>query len=114
MPRQTKPVPDRRDTKALLMDAGEKLFSRYGLDAVTVRQINRTAGQRNTSSLLYHFGSKEGLVEAIFIDRFSGINKRRHAMLDALPVPLGENDIPGLARAGDRPAAVRPGRRHAA
>lgn len=103
MPRQTKPVPDRRDTKALLMDAGEKLFSRHGLDAVTVRQINRTAGQRNTSSLLYHFGSKEGLVEAIFIDRFSGINMRRHAMLDALPIPLGENDIPGLARAAVLP-----------
>ncbi|MFZ5914304.1 MAG: TetR/AcrR family transcriptional regulator [Pseudomonadota bacterium] len=103
MLRPTKPEPDRRDTKALLMDAGERLFSRFGLDAVTVRQINRTAGQRNTSSLLYHFGSKEGLVEAIFIDRFSGINKRRHAMLDALPVHIGENDIQGLARAAVLP-----------
>lgn len=93
----------RRDTKARLMDAGEQLFSRHGLDAVTIRQINRTAGQRNTSSLLYHFGSKEGLVEAIFIDRFAGINARRHAMLDAIPQPPREKDIPALARAAVLP-----------
>ncbi len=104
MPRASNSAPPaRRDTKALLMDAGEQLFSRHGLDAVTVRQINRTAGQRNTSSLLYHFGSKEGLVEAIFIDRFAGINARRHAMLDAIAQPAREADIPALARAAVLP-----------
>ncbi len=104
MPRQAKgDMSARRDTKARLMDAGEQLFSRHGLDAVTVRQINRTAGQRNTSSLLYHFGSKEGLVEAIFIDRFAGINARRHAMLDAISQPMSEADIPALARAAVLP-----------
>lgn len=93
----------RGDTKARLMDAGEQLFSRYGLDAVTIRQINQAAGQRNTSSLLYHFGSKEGLVEAIFIDRFAGINARRHEMLAALPDPLTEAHIPLLAQAAVLP-----------
>ncbi|MFZ5932314.1 MAG: TetR/AcrR family transcriptional regulator [Pseudomonadota bacterium] len=104
MPRQTKEdISERRDTKARLMGAGEQLFSRHGLDAVTVRQINRTAGQRNTSSLLYHFGSKEGLVEAIFIDRFAGINARRHAMLDAISQPMREADIYRLAQAAVLP-----------
>lgn len=104
MPRQNvEENPARRDTKARLMDAGEQLFSRHGLEAVTVRQINRAAGQRNTSSLLYHFGSKEGLVEAIFIDRFAGINARRHAMLDMIPQPMNEDDIPALARAAVLP-----------
>ncbi len=104
MPRQAKEdVMARRDTKARLMDAGEQLFSRHGLDAVTVRQINRAAGQRNTSSLLYHFGSKEGLVEAIFIDRFAGINARRHTMLNAIAQPMTDADIPALARAAVLP-----------
>lgn len=104
MKRQNKEdASDRRDTKARLMDAGEQLFSRHGLEAVTVRQINRTAGQRNTSSLLYHFGSKEGLVEAIFIDRFAGINARRHAMLDTIPQPVDEDATPALARAAVLP-----------
>lgn len=96
-------VSERRDTKARLMDAGEQLFSRHGLDAVTIRQINRTAGQRNTSSLLYHFGSKEGLIEAIFVDRFSGINARRHAMLDRIAQPMREEAIPALAQAAVMP-----------
>lgn len=100
---EARPLEGKRDTKALLMDAGERLFSHFGLDAVTVRQINQAAGQRNTSSLLYHFGSKEGLLEAIFIDRFAGINARRHQMLDALPNPPSEADIPALARAAVLP-----------
>ncbi|MEQ1890874.1 MAG: TetR/AcrR family transcriptional regulator [Alphaproteobacteria bacterium] len=104
MPRQVKmEAPARRDTKARLMDAGEQLFSRHGLEAVTIRQINRTAGQRNTSSLLYHFGSKEGLIEAIFADRFAGINARRHAMLDVIAQQAGDADIPALARAAVLP-----------
>lgn len=98
MPRSIKgQTSDRRGTKTRLMDAGEQLFSRHGLEAVTIRQINRTAGQRNTSSLLYHFGSKEGLIEAIFIDRFSGINARRHAMLDLITASRSETDILALA-----------------
>ncbi|MSP42588.1 MAG: TetR/AcrR family transcriptional regulator [Alphaproteobacteria bacterium] len=104
MPRSIKgETSERRGTKARLMDAGEQLFSRHGLEAVTIRQINRTAGQRNTSSLLYHFGSKEGLIEAIFIDRFAGINARRHAMLDLITASRSETDIPALARAAVMP-----------
>lgn len=104
MPRPQKgDTVERRGTKARLMDAGEQLFSRHGLEAVTIRQINRTAGQRNTSSLLYHFGSKEGLIEAIFVDRFAGINARRHAMLDLISQPMREADIPALARAAVMP-----------
>ena len=100
MPRQDKrDITPRRDTKSRLMDAGEQLFSRHGLEAVTVRQINRTAGQRNTSSLLYHFGSKEGLIEAIFVDRFAGINARRHVMLDAISQPEHGDIVAALARA---------------
>lgn len=104
MPRHDKrDITPRRDTKSSLMDAGEQLFSRHGLEAVTVRQINRTAGQRNTSSLLYHFGSKEGLIEAIFVDRFAGINARRHAMLDAISQPMHSDNLAALARAAVLP-----------
>ena len=34
---------------------------------VTVREIVNAAGQRNVSALTYHFGSREGLLEAILI-----------------------------------------------
>ena len=34
---------------------------------VEIREINDRAGQRNPSAVHYHFGSKEGLVEAILL-----------------------------------------------
>jgi TetR/AcrR family transcriptional regulator, regulator of cefoperazone and chloramphenicol sensitivity len=47
------------------MLAGERLFARKGVDRVRLREINELAGQRNSSALHYHFGSRDGLVLAI-------------------------------------------------
>lgn len=49
--------------KALIMAAGE-LFAEYGIDAVTTRAIAEKAGE-NTGIIHYHFGSKEGLLDAV-------------------------------------------------
>eukprot|EP00831_Metopus_contortus_P055152 TRINITY_DN4657_c0_g2_i2.p4 TRINITY_DN4657_c0_g2~~TRINITY_DN4657_c0_g2_i2.p4 ORF type:complete len:187 (-),score=40.61 TRINITY_DN4657_c0_g2_i2:45-605(-) len=48
---------------ALIMAAGE-LFAEHGIDAVTVRDIAAKA-QESLGIIRYHFGSKEGLVEAV-------------------------------------------------
>lgn len=48
---------------ALIMAAGE-LFAEYGVEAVTTREIARKAGE-NTGIIHYHFGGKEGLVNAV-------------------------------------------------
>jgi len=45
------------------MAAGE-LFAEYGIEAVTTREIARKAGE-NTGIIHYHFGGKEGLVNAV-------------------------------------------------
>jgi AcrR family transcriptional regulator len=49
--------------KALIMAAGA-LFAEYGIDAVTTRAIAEKAGE-NTGIIHYHFGSKEGLLNAV-------------------------------------------------
>jgi len=49
--------------KALIMAAGE-LFTEYGFDAVTTRMIAEKAGG-NTGNIHYHFGGKDGLIEAV-------------------------------------------------
>ena len=41
------------------------------------------AGQRNTAAARYHFGTKQGLVDAIFRHRMQPINARRMSMLAA-------------------------------
>ncbi len=46
--------------------AAERLIAERGIDAVSLREIGATAGQRNNSAAQYHFGTKEGLVAAIY------------------------------------------------
>jgi AcrR family transcriptional regulator len=52
-------------TRARLLREAERLFARRGLYQVTVREILEAAGQRNVSALTYHFGSREGVLDAI-------------------------------------------------
>ena len=52
-------------TKARLLREAERLFARRGPYQVTVREILEAADQRNVSALTYHFGSREGVLEAI-------------------------------------------------
>jgi AcrR family transcriptional regulator len=72
------------ETRDRLVLAAERLFGERGIDNVSLREINRAAGQRNVAALHYHFGTREALLEAIFERRMAGINRRRVAMLDAL------------------------------
>lgn len=52
-------------TRELLIRAGEGRFARDGVAAARLRDVVRDAGQANDSAVGYHFGSREGLLEAI-------------------------------------------------
>jgi AcrR family transcriptional regulator len=56
---------DATATRAALLRQAERLFARRGLYQVQVREIVQAAGQRNVSALNYHFGSREGVLDAI-------------------------------------------------
>jgi TetR/AcrR family transcriptional regulator, regulator of cefoperazone and chloramphenicol sensitivity len=58
---------DATATKTLLLREAERLFARRGLYQVTVREILEAAGQRNVSAINYHFGSRDGVLNAILI-----------------------------------------------
>ena len=56
----------------------ERLFATHGIDGVSLRQISAEAGSGNNSAVHYHFGSKQGLIAAIFRHRLPQlINERR-------------------------------------
>ena len=75
------------DAKKRLLEAAEHLFARNGVHGTRVRDLNALANQRNSSSLHYHFGSREGLLQAI-VERHSGpINADRVARLATLQEP---------------------------
>jgi len=69
----------------ILREAG-RLFAERGVAAVSLNEINAAAGQRNTSAVHYHFGGKDGLVDAVLEPHLSAIDdERAHALgtLDA-------------------------------
>jgi AcrR family transcriptional regulator len=83
-------------TRERLLRAGERLFAQRGIDGVTVREINQLAGQRNSSALHYHFGSREGLLAEIRAQHREPIEVRRVAMLDALEREQRTDDLRAL------------------
>ena len=66
-----------------MIRAAERLFAERGIAGVSLREIAVTAGQRNNSAVAYQFGSRQGLLEAVFEYRMTRIDERRRAMLVA-------------------------------
>lgn len=97
-----KPV-RRGDTRCRLMQAAERLFGERGLHAVTLKEINAAAGQRNESALHYHFGSKTRLVQAIFADRAAAIDRVRVERVESLIGSGREHDLNAILRATFEP-----------
>lgn len=56
---------DASDTKDRLLSEAERLFATRGIYQATTRDITAAAGQKNTSALTYHFGSREGVLREI-------------------------------------------------
>lgn len=69
------------EARESLIRAGERLFGERGIAAVSLREVASAAGQGNNSAVRYHFGSRDGLVDAIFTYRMERIDERRRAML---------------------------------
>jgi AcrR family transcriptional regulator len=69
-------------TRDLLKLAARRLFAHRGLDGVGVRDIVLAAGQRNSGSLHYYFGTKENLARELVSDGAKLIDQRRNARLD--------------------------------
>lgn len=69
------------DTREALLDAAESLFAEHGVQAASLRAITQQAGA-NLAAVHYHFGSKEGLVRAVFSRRIGPLNEERLRRLE--------------------------------
>ena len=91
-------------TRERLITVAEELMAMRGIDAVDLKEIQRAAGQRNRSAINYHFGDRNGLLDAIR-DRHRGpINAERNRRLDELEA-LNAASVPNLIDALIRPIA---------
>lgn len=67
-----------------MISTAEALYAARGLDAVSLNEITKAAGQRNASALNYHFGGKDGLLEAILDKHQPDLDAERQRMLEKL------------------------------
>ena len=70
------------DTKSRILRIAERLFAEQGFAGVSLRQLTTAAGV-NLAAVNYHFGSKEGLLTAIFENRCNPMNDERLHRLEA-------------------------------
>ena len=99
-------APNAEHTRHQLIAAAERLFAERGIHAVSLREINAAAGQRNASALQYHFDGRDGLLTAILHKHGRDIEIARHTLLDAYESE-GTPDLRTLAGALVRPAAAK-------
>jgi AcrR family transcriptional regulator len=92
--------------RARILQAAERLFAENGIEGVSLRQIAAAAGQRNTSAVSYHYGSKKALVEAVYAWRMAPINVARLEFLRRLGEEGRDGDIGDLVRAFVEPLAA--------
>ena len=94
------------DTRAQLIRTAERLFAARGVDAVSLREINREASQRNATALQYHFGDRTGLIRAILDRHDRDVDARRNTLLDEIEAE-GPADLQRYATALVLPLAEK-------
>jgi|TARA_B110000503_G_scaffold63672_2_gene100440 AcrR family transcriptional regulator len=58
-------------TRERMIAVAQELYANRGIDGVSLNQILTQAGQKNRNAMQYHFGNREGLLQAI-VDKHSG------------------------------------------
>lgn len=102
-------VRSRTDAREKLILAAESLFAKGGFESVSLREIAAAAGQRNHHAVQYHFGSREGLVTAIFRYRMAQMEERRGDMLAAAEAASSMHDARTLIEIIFLPQLTLPG-----
>ena len=52
-------------TRLNFIQTALKLYAERGIDAVSLNEITVAAGQKNRNALQYHFGDRNGLLQAM-------------------------------------------------
>lgn len=91
----------------LLLDAAERLVAERGLD-VGLRDVAVAAGQRNNSAVQYHFGGRDGLIEAVVRRRQVTMERRRLELLAEHEASGAPDDVATLVGIMVRPMCDLP------
>jgi AcrR family transcriptional regulator len=100
-----------------MIDAAERIVAERGLPAMSLRKVQEAAGQANRTAAQYHFGSRDGLIDAILSERMGPVDAERRRMLDVLDTAGATAGVRELVEVLVLPVAklsiARPGSRYA-
>jgi len=82
-------------TRGRFIEAGQKLFAERSIDSVSLNEITVAAGQKNRNALQYHFGGRDGLLQAIIDSHAARVHELRQRYLEA----TGDDGARDAARA---------------
>jgi AcrR family transcriptional regulator len=88
-----------------ILEVSERLFSEHGMTGVGLRTISAEA-KVNLASIAYHFGSKDGLLEALFAQRAAPIAEERLRLLAQCYEKTSKPKLEDILDAFLRPALV--------
>jgi AcrR family transcriptional regulator len=93
-------------TRDKLLDVAEELFAQKGIQGTSLRVLTRAAGT-NLAAVHYHFGSKDGLLDAVLERRAAAMNRERLADLARIEALAGDAppDVEDIVRAFVAPGA---------
>ncbi len=74
-------------TRDLILDTAEQLFAEHGFSRTSMRMITKDAGV-NLASVNYHFGSKDDLINEVFVRFLDPLTKALMQSLDDLETEL--------------------------
>jgi AcrR family transcriptional regulator len=80
-------------TRARILEVASRLFADKGHDNTSLREVTAEA-RVNLSSVNYHFGSKEGLVQAVYERQLDILDRERMLLLDALEAEAADGPVP--------------------
>lgn len=73
---------DKNGKRRHLLEIAERLFAQHGFEAVSIRQLAAEANV-NLAMVNYHFGSKDGLFEALIAEKFPHTRERLNEIAQA-------------------------------
>src|SRR3954447_12171687 len=92
-------------TRQHLLDVAEQLFATRGFQAVSLREIRIAAGAKNTAAMQFHFGDREGLLQALVDRHMPRIAEIQERLYDRLVAESREDDTRALVEVLVRPSA---------
>jgi AcrR family transcriptional regulator len=92
-------------TRERLLDAAEGLWAERGVEAVSLREIRLAAGQRNNSALQFHFGDRDGLLQALVQRHLPPVEALREQLYVRLVAEGRQTDFAALVEVMVRPHA---------